>query len=227
MRTRFYQSILLVLSIALVQTCFAIQEKPIKDNGTAKAYVSIHGLTRIAVDNDRVQDVRGPEDAYQIKTDANQGAVFIQPTPVFQKRPFTIFLATEQGHDYMLRLMPRNQPANTILLKPQGVLNPAAVHWETTSPYTEAITELMKDMVNQTLPEGYAVDAIGKAKNQRVGDVNIKPIQIYQVTNCTAQTIILNEREFYQSGVRAIALTQQDIAPHGQIFLYRVSSDHE
>ncbi len=239
MRIKFYQRVLLfVLSIALMQISFAAQEKPIKDNGTAQAYVSIKGLTRIAVLNDRIEDVRGPDGAYQIKADLNQGAVFIQPTPDFQKKPFTLFIATEQNHNYVLRLQPRDQNADTILLNPPDAQNPVAAHWETATPYTQIITQLMTDMVNQSLPEGYAVDDITKAKNQQVSpSINIKLINIYQgaylqgliysVTNRTAQTITVSEPQFYQSGDRAIALSQHVIAPHSQIFLYKVRSRHE
>lgn len=233
----YIYSLLLLPCILFPQISFAIQEKVVKDNGEIKAFVSTHELTRIAIENDRIQNVRGPDGAYQIKADPNQGAIFIQPTADFQKKTFTIFLATEQNHNYVLELMPRDQNADMILLKPRGLKNPLAKRWETTSPYIEAITQLMKSMIYQDTLEGYAIETIAKSKRQHFNhniDVQIKILYqgahlqgvIYKVSNRTAQTITLNEYQFYQSRDRAIALSQSVIGPKAQALIYKVRS-HE
>lgn len=226
---------LLLTCLSLSTVCFALQEKSITNNGSATAFVSIKGLTRIAIDSDRISHVLGPDGAYELKEDDKQGAIFVHPINDYQKKPFTLFLSTENNQNYVLRLIPRNQNADTILLEPLDSINPAAQRWETASPYTEAVTHLMSDMVNHNSPEGYAVDTSFKSKKQYLGNVaTLKLAQIYSgaylqgyvycLTNTSSETITLSEREFYQPGDRAIALSNTLIMPEGQTWLYKVRS---
>ena len=227
------KSLALLLLLGLTSSSFALQLRPILDNGTAKAYVSIQGETRIAVENDRILDVKGPDGAYVRTNDNTQGTVFIQPTVAFQKKPFTLFITTEQNHYYLLRIIPRDQNSDNILLQPAGVINPLAAHWEQSSPYTVALTQLLQDMVNRTSPEGYAVDPVRKTKKQYLGSVAVIKLtriysgahlqgDIYCVKNRTGNDLHLTEREFYQPGDRAIALSNLVVAPGGQTWLYKV-----
>ncbi len=225
--------LLLVLGFGCSQTSMALQTKPIKENGMAWATVSIQGLTRIAVNNDRIAHVRGPAGIYSIQNDVNQGAVFIQPSPENAKKPFTIFVATELNHNYSLRLTPTDQVADTILLKPTDATNPLADHWEKSSSYTDAVTQLMTDMATHDSPEGYSVSFVSKIKPDFLGSMasfELKQIylgahlegRIYCVTNRTSQTVTVKESEFYQCGDRAIALSCLTIPPHGSTWLYKV-----
>lgn len=229
------KSFVLVCGLLISTNSFALQIKPIKDNGTVSASISNQGLTRIAIENDRILNVRGLSGAYGIKTDNQQGAVFIQPTEAYQNKPFTLFIATEQNHNYVLRLTPYNQNADTILLKPQGVSNPVAAQWEKSSPYAESISHLMTEMVSRHTPDGYSVNPVIKGKNYYIGaKAVIEPNfiyegaylegRIYQITNRSSQTLQLTENQFYQSGDRAIALSSLIIMPHEKAWLYKVSS---
>lgn len=229
------KALVLAVLASLAPVSFALQEKAVMNNGTANAFVAINGLTRIAVQNDRILNVRGPDGAYELKEDDSQGAIFIHPAQAYQKKPFSLFLATETNQNYVLHVTPQDKNADTILLKPLDAQNPEALHWETASPYTQAITHLMADMVNHQTPEGYAVNAMAKSKEQYLGDIAILTLvkvyqgaylqgQVYRVTNRTAQTITLTEREFYQPSDRAIALTNLVIPPYGQTLLYKVVS---
>ncbi len=229
------KALLLTTLSAFATSSFALQEKTIVNNDTANAFVSIKGLTRIAVQNDRILNVRGPDGAYELKEDNNQGAIFIHPSQDYQKKPFTLFIATETNQNYVLRVTPRDRNADTILLKPLDAQNPQAQHWETASPYTQAITHLMADMVNHNTPDGYVINKIVKPQEHYLGDIAIIKLteiyegaylqgQIYNVTNRTGLKITLTEREFYQAGDRAIALTNLVVPPYGQTQLYKVVS---
>lgn len=225
----------IALSCLYSPVLLALQVKPITDNGKAEAFAATQGITRIAVDQDRITNVRGPAGAYQMQNDNSQGAIFIQPTAAYQKKPFTLFIATEQNHNYVLRIIPRDQNADTILLQPQDAKNPQAAAWEQASPYTQSITQLMNAMANQATPEGYSRNNLIKSPQLPLGNlatIQLKQVyfganlqgQIYQVTNKTQQTLYLNEREFYQVGDRAIALSNLVVPPKGQTYLYKVRS---
>lgn len=235
LRKSFIKVSLILIGMSVMTKVFALQEKAVKENGTVNAFVSIKGITRIAVDNDRIANLRGPQGAYTLQNDNVQGAVFIQPTLDYQTKPFTLFIATELNHNYILRLTPQDKNADMILLKPVGVFNPTALAFEKSTPYLEALSALISDMARGDMPEGYARNDIDKAKTQYLGNmasIQLKAVYtgahlegyIYQVTNRTAGTLQLSEHQFYEAGVRAIALATLNLAPKAQTLLYKVKS---
>ena len=138
----------------------------------------------------------------------------------------------------MLRLTPRDQSADTILLKPVYAVNPAASHWESASPYPEAITDLMSAMVKGSPPEGYGVEDIASSSKQYLGSIAYAKLirvysgahlqgQVYRVTNRTSVPLHFTESEFYKSGDRAVALSALNVNPQGQVLLYKVTSHDE
>jgi type-F conjugative transfer system secretin TraK len=234
---------------------YALQAKSIKDNGTAYATISTKGLTRIAVDNDRILDIKGPSGVYTLQNDSQQGAVYLklipnsldatnsdgllkEPKEKSDVKPFSVFIATEQNHNYVLKLTPRNQSADTILLKPIDAFNQEAVRWESTSPYTEAITDLMSAMVKGKPPEGYGLEDVSSTKKQYLGSIAYARLvrvysgahlqgQVYELNNRTAAPLHVTESEFYKPGDRAISLSALNIDPAGQVLLYKVTSHDE
>lgn len=225
----------IVLSVLFCSESFGLQTKTIDDNGSANVTVSTTGLTRIAVQNDRIAHVRGVNGAYTYENDNDQGAVFIQPTPAYQKKQFILFISTEQGHNYVLHVTPSPVTADTIFLKPVGVINPQAKQWETSSPYTDVLTQLVNDMANHKSPEGYSVTPVS-GKTQYLGNVATLRLQnvysgahlqglIYSIRNRIEQPVTVTESEFYQAGDRAIAIENLTIPPKGTTWLYKVRSN--
>jgi len=231
----FSKGLMAVLSFLLISPCFALQIKPINENSAVKAEISTNELTRIAIDQDRIVRVRGLEGAYDMKSDSVQGAIFIRPSADYQAKPFTLFLATEQNHNYVLHLTPKDKTADTILLKPKGVKNEKATHWENSSPYTKTLAVLTTAMITDAKPSGYAVDAVSHTKRHHITNhITAQLIRVYSgahlrgyvylVKNSSNQTCTLTEQAFYQKGDRSIALSNLVIAPKGEVLLYKVRS---
>ncbi|CAN5421279.1 hypothetical protein BH10PSE19_BH10PSE19_00160 [soil metagenome] len=225
-------TLLFALCMCFGPSTFALQTKNVKDNGTVWATVSIEGITRISVANDRILHVRGQQGAYFIKYDNNQGAVFIQPTEDYAKKSFTLFIATELNRNYVLQLTPKAQLSDMILLKPTDVVKQRAEHWEKSSSYTQGITNLISAMMNRTPPEGY-VHTLVKGKTNSLGGIttfSLKEIyrgvhlegRVYTVKNKTRYPLTLVENQFYQPGDRAIVLSSLIIPPSAYTLLYKV-----
>lgn len=231
-----FKLLIFVASLMCFHSCFSLQIKPISDNGATEAVISTNELTRITVDQDRIVRVRGLEGIYDMKNDLAQGAIFIRSLEN-QKQPFTIFIATEHNRNYVLHLTPKEQAADTILLKPKEIPREKAKHWENHLPYIKTLTLLIADMMKDNVPEGYTVDSIVKAKPQRVTNTMSTQLlrvyhgvhwegRVYQIKNRSKQTLTLSEHDFYQLGDHAIALSNLILPPHGQALLYKVTS-HE
>ena len=210
---------------------FALQTKDIKDNQTAFFKISMKELTRIFVEGDRIQSVRGLEGNYQLTKNEAHGAIFIKP---IQLKPFNVFLTTEAGHNYTLFLTPIDIPSEVIQLKPLSPVKVRAEQWEKNSPYVDAIIQLITSMANVTKePEGYAVIHVNADKPKKLPSgmtMQLKTVyqgndlqgEIWQIKNAYCHPVKIKIREFYQSNVRAIALQDEHLKNCGSTYLYRV-----
>ena len=228
--------LIVLLPLLMSSTCDALQIKSAVNNETISAKVSSTDVTRIMVQGDRIQSVKGVKGAYTRENDNNNGEIYIQPTSAFQQRAFTVLINTELGRHYTLLLNPMAVPSDTLMLVPKGVGKIEAARFENSSPYELTITHLVRAMTNGVMPEGYAVRGINTKKSYNFGNiasVKLKTIyqglnlqgEIWEITNTKPYMITLNERDFYRVGTRAISLQAINIAPHGKIKLYRVVSN--
>lgn len=212
----------------------ALYVKPIVDNQMAALVISDHELTRIFVNNDRILAVRGINGAYLLNKDESQGEIFIKPTPLTQGKTISLFITTEQGHNYTLLLAPADIPARAIELKPTSG-SKLAERWEKNSNYQELISGLITAMVNGKTPDGYAISIPKKPKPLKFKLISVTLNAIYTgkylrgeilvIENKSATTISLVESQFYQLGTRAIALLEQNLPPKATTLLYRVMSN--
>lgn len=234
---KFNRSLRLFFCCLLGWTVLAkAQVLPLSENATAKVNIASHEPTRIAVENDRIAILRGMEGAYTYSNDNTRGAVFLKPTEAYQNTPFYVFISTEQGHNYVLQLKPvATLSAGLLTLKPRHQALAAAQQWESTSPYTDTLAQLMTDMVNHRTPDGYEVIPINAKKGFSVGThmrLRLKTVytgahlqgKIYELTNSSTTSVTLTERIFYRPGDRALALREEIIPAGGKTLLYKVNS---
>lgn len=91
---------------------------PLNDLKVIEVPISQTGLTRITVKEDRISNVFGMKGEYEMEADEDQGQVFIRPQEHILT-PISITLTTEGGQTQDLRLLPKNQmPEALILQKP-------------------------------------------------------------------------------------------------------------
>lgn len=232
------KTIISVIACLITLPCFALQIKHVKDNETVNAYVAQKGKTRVFVEGGRIASLHGTPNAYVYKNDDVHGQVFIIPTVPYQHKPFSLFITTETGKTYGLKLNPRNTLSESIMLQPK-IDNSKAVTWETASTYNNAIVNLIRYMANGVSPEGYEVINIAKNSKNKIyylGNIaEIKPLaiyngvhlrgEVYQVINRLNRSITVTETEFYRPGTRAIAIDQHTLPPYGKTYLYGVMSN--
>lgn len=227
--------LILGIGILFVSNVFALQVKNIVDNETTTAKISSVDVTRIFVQGDRIKSLRGIKGAYTRENDESNGEVYIQPTGLYQERPFTILIDTENGKHFTLLLTPISAPSETLMLVPKGVGRMSAMKFEKASPYELTINHLIKAMKNGEVPEGYSISEVDSKKSYQFGDrmkVRLKTIysgvnfigQIFEITNLKNHSIDISEKEFYKTGTNAISLDAIQIPANEKINLYRVVS---
>ncbi|MDP4154220.1 MAG: type-F conjugative transfer system secretin TraK [Bacillota bacterium] len=91
---------------------------PLNDLKVIEVPISQTGLTRITVKEDRISNVFGVAGEYVMEPDETKGQVFIRPLePVLN--PISITVTTEGGRTQDLRLVPKNQVPEAIILAEQ------------------------------------------------------------------------------------------------------------
>lgn len=231
------RKLLLFIILSIVSNFgYAIQVKPIKDNGNVFVKIAAKEQSRIFVDHDRIVAVRGLDGAYDLKKDETLGDIYIQPTQFYQDKAFNLFITTEQGHTYNVLATPLNIPAETIELKPLSPSHPVASRWERNSPYSETIIHLIQDMTNAKNPEGYAVLNMGKVKPKKLTNgITMRLLTIYRgdklhgevwlIKNEKMQDSYVIPRTFYQSNVLGAAIQNERLPANAETLLFRVVSD--
>lgn len=237
---RYLKIILLLISIIGFSSSFALQAKAAKDNETVFFKISAREFNRIFVSGDRIIAVKGKDDSYQIKEfngKYDQGVLYLKPSFYYQKKPFSIFITTELGHTFTLFLNPIDVPSENIEIKSISASKKIAAKWETNQSYTQLIIELMRQMVNQQQPEGYAVIPLGKVKPKVFSSgLTMQLLTIYRgsylegeiwrLKNISKNRLNLSPREFYQDNIRAASLINETLNCGDETILYRVIS-HE
>lgn len=230
------QFLILSLLISYSSLSYSLQIKPAKDNETLLFKVSATDFNKIFITSDHITSVKGKNGSYDIKEFNNlydQGILYIKPSATNQNQAFSLFINTEQGHTYTLFLTPLNIPAETIQITPITAAKNTAIKWETNSPYSEQMITLMKNIVNDERPEGYAVIDIGQTKPKRLtSGISMQLLRIYRggmvdgeiwkLKNNCKRNLNIHPKEFYEKGTRCISLLDESIGACDETVLYRI-----
>lgn len=172
--------------------------------------ISQEGLTRIKVQEDRILHVFGNASEYVLETDENQGQVFIRPNPSEEEtnvKPISITLTTEAGHTQDLRLIPKHQASEAIILKSDSVIK-QEIEKEKLSfapIFREEVEGLMQALQEGRIPLGYKEMPINlttlNEPYKRVKEIQGEKLRgrTYHIQNKTQKTHALSESEIIKA----------------------------
>lgn len=202
-----------------VPLCFAEQKISVKEGGSITAHISSSGLNRIAVNGDRILTIKGNAGQFQMDKDPKLGQIYLQPTLVDKGDPIHIFITTEKGDTYTLSLLVHDLAPENIVLVPQVS---QAEKLKTTSDYESTLIDIIKAMYHQVPLEGYRNQILNK-KSSPLRGATVMHVQSligdkirgeqYEIYNKKNQVVILEEKDFYGNGVRAIAIMNKALLP--------------
>ena len=108
---------LLVLNLLSTEGFAASQTILINSDKRLKAVISFDSMNRLAVANDRITQIFGDHEAYEVQTEENTGQLFLKPTLENGKKPLSVTLITESGLTQDMTLEPVERDAATVILK--------------------------------------------------------------------------------------------------------------
>jgi hypothetical protein len=101
--------LLLVLNLLNVPIDAASQTIATNPDKRLKAIISADSMNRLAVANDRITQIFGDQEAYEVQTEESTGQLFLKPTLENGKKPLAITLITDRVGG-ALRLLPLTPP---------------------------------------------------------------------------------------------------------------------
>lgn len=163
--------------------------------------VSKQNLTRITVKDDRVANIFGITGEYVLEADEGLGQVFIRPTTETNK-PIYLTLTTEKGHTQDLRLIPKDQAPEALILE-EGQQEPLP---SMVSIARDEIEGLLEACQEGRIPLGYKVGPLdlkpfkGAFKDLHLLIREIRGEKLraltYEVKNLSQVPLILSEQNF-------------------------------
>ena len=224
--------LLLILTILLPSSAFALQVVDVVDGNTVPVTLSLKEINRISMaDGSRIDHIWGPQDRMTLETDTGSGQLFIR---AIGARPFSLFVKADNGETYTLLAAPKDIPAETVFLKPpyraqnkQGA--------ERSLPYIKRIERLAKALGLGALPEDMTPIQSDRViplwqethfKREMVYAGDSLTGEVYTLTNLTQAEMRLEEREFLAvqgNPIAAIAIDKHLLKPREstQVFIIR------
>jgi len=225
MAQRKFVWVFAALAMLVTPITWALQVIQVSETDNPVVKISMREITRIKVQNARIEKIRTREGLLAIEPDPQRNEAFIRPlTPV---RNISMFVTTDAGQTFNLQLQPEDIPSTTIVLKAAPASNAAAFNAGVES-YRSDIKARLVDMAN---------DEVGDA---RVEEVNL-PLglwvgtkfvmtrryewdryvgEVYALTNTSKEQLNMLEREFYQPGVVAVSVDRLHLATNDSTRVY-------
>lgn len=212
-------SLPLLLLLPLSVDAFAAQTVAAVDGQTVAVRVSRNDLTRIRVENGRIDRVWGTKASMEVQTDSDSGQVFVR---ALTHDPFSLFVKTDKGETYTLLATPMDVPAETLIIRPSAPegARPSAAG-DADAPFVERVKRLVRAMAEGE--SRYRRVAVGTEvpvwRESRIVLVARWPGDLlgeeYRLTNVSTAPMRLDEREFaaLAENITAVAIEEHELAP--------------
>jgi conjugal transfer pilus assembly protein TraK len=191
---------------------------------TLEVPISKQGLTRITVENDRIQNVFGVKGEYVLEADETKGQVFIRPT-ISGKDSLSLTLTTEGGSTQDLRLILKDKVPETLILTPQD----SSKEDKDIFISHEEVEALIQAAQAKRIPVGYELkpNTIIPSEEllRKVSELRGKRLRCftYTFTNTTQHPIVLRESSFAKSPKTiAVLVTSKTLKPQEGTTIYVV-----
>ena len=210
MKNKFTMSKLAILLLTGTAVQAAIVH-PLDEMKVLEVPIAQDALTRIKIQDDRILQVFGNAGEYVLETDDYQGQIFIRPIPSsdsIASKAISLTLTTEAGYTQDLRLLPKNQAPEALILQlntdhDQGVeknsLNEAKL---ASAPlFREEVEGLILALQEGRIPLGYKEMPINLITTnepyQRIREIQGQKLRglTYRIQNNTKEPLVLSEAE--------------------------------
>ncbi|MGC1041603.1 type-F conjugative transfer system secretin TraK [Pantoea agglomerans] len=205
-----------------------------ENNAHLKAMMSNTSPNKIVIDGELITGITGPDNAYK-KANTADGALLITP---LTGQDFTIFLETAGGVGVSIDVSPKPGNGRTLHLIPADAPvkpNPDAKSWEESQPFQKILVSIARTVANGEVPENYTEIKASRGPaytppagvqltpERQLAGSHLRVIR-YRIKNTGYVPRMLNEKQFWQKGVRAVMLSTQTLYANGEGFVWVIFS---
>lgn len=234
-------SALVLAGLLFALPTWALQKLEVKPDASATARIALKETSRIKVDGMPIVDVFGsvysPDNTageLMVAPDAASGELYVMPTAqALPGKPINIFVKTEKA-TYTLLLTPVDVPSETVILSDRLSRAEGQAEAQPTGEapdWLRQIKNMMVVLTGSSVPPGYLSVPVGKPVGlwQEARFLEVRRVShgrlagsVFDLTNISAAPMVLDEREFFETGVLAIAIDKIQLAPSESTRVYVV-----
>lgn len=203
---------------------FGVQNISVNEAQPVKVVVSQNDINLLSIKGDRIESLALPNSVI-VEQNTKNGQAYMR---FKSKLPVKGFLTTELGAKYSVEFVPSDIGSETIVLIAP---NPKNVESVNAREYTQSLAALLRAMYNSDELESFVrtiTDKRIKINNMKLGldatyiGTNIEG-QALSFKNATDKAITLKELDFYDMGVRSVAIVDKTLqaGESTQIFIMR------
>lgn len=173
----------------------------------ATAMISRHEPNLITVDGRKIRRIYGAEGLFTITPESDTGSAWLKPTS--DKPMMSAYITDEDGQHYKLLLKVEDIPAETIIVKGRGLKTQATSASGKNEPRNDDIINTTVALFNGHGDRRNEVIPLWKGTRfelVRTADLRGLRGEVYVLTNTSGKKIIMDEREFYRSGVQSVSV---------------------
>ena len=212
--------------------------RPLDEMKVLEIPIAQDALTRIKVQDDRILQVFGNAGEYVLETDNYQGQIFIRPMlslDAIPSKAISLILTTEAGYTQDLRLLPKNQAPEALILQVNTDLDQNE-KLASAPLFREEVENLILALQEERIPLGYKEMPINlitlHEPYQRIREIQGQKLRglTYRIQNNTKEPLILSEADLANSlnlnTLVAILIPQKTLTPGEGVDLYVVARAH-
>lgn len=227
------KTLLFLAGLLLTTPAWALQKLEVKPDATATARIALKETSRIKVEGAAIVDVFGsvyapdnPAGELMVAPDAASGEIYVMPSAqALPGKPINIFVKTDKA-TYTLLLTPIDVPSETVILNDRIALAklPESAEAIAQAPdWLRQIKNMMLVLSGVDAPSGHQSEPVGKPVGlwQEVRFFEVRRVShrrfagsVFDLTNVSQASMILDAREFFNNGVIAISLDKVSLAPN-------------
>jgi conjugal transfer pilus assembly protein TraK len=202
-----------------------------KPDDTLSARVSRAEPTLIRIDGHRVRRIFGAEGEFAVTADKEAGTAYIKPST--DKSTLSLFVSDESGRTWKLLLSVIDGPSDSITIKSRSISGAVTAQGRDV-PRNQLIKRVLLSLQSEGDGEfdfrvsNEIVPLWSEALSvlTKVIDGPLKG-EKYQLTNTSANLMVLDERELYRRHVVAVSIAKPQLSPgeSTDVFVLSESTD--
>lgn len=204
MKKTFLVSALLLNSLQVQAAQIVFQGAP---TDATTAVISRHEPNLITVDGRKIRRIHGAEGLFTITPEPDTGSAWLKPTS--DKPMMSAYVTDEDGQHYKLLLKVEDIPAETIIVRGRGLRGSAIPPSGKNEPRNDDIINTTVALFNGHGDRKSEVIPLWKGTRfelVRIIDLRGLRGEAYVLTNTSDKRIIMDEREFYRTGVQSVTV---------------------